>query len=207
MPDKFFTATTMPDSAWWQALWPDPSCVLRKLCFKPGMSAIDLCCGDGHFTAPMATMLITAPMATMPSGDVYALDIDPEMLAKAKMRGAAGVRWIESDAAQISEHIEAPVDIVFIANTFHGVPDPTGMAKSVLPVLKPGGLFVVLNWHVAEREETPVLGQPRGPRKELRMPPVAVAQAVEPAGFELIEVVQIPPYHYGAIFQKPRTAN
>ncbi len=198
MSDKFFTATTMPDADWWRALWPDPSCVLRKLCFKPGMSAVDLCCGDGHFTAPMAAML---------SGDIYALDIDPQMLAKAKMRGAAGVRWIEADAHALSEHIDTPVDIVFIANTFHGVPDPTEMATSVRPVLKPGGLFVVLNWHVAERDETPVLGQPRGPRKELRMPPVAVAQAVEPAGFELIEVVQIPPYHYGVIFQKPRVEN
>jgi hypothetical protein len=50
-------------------------------------------------------------------------------------------------------------------------------------------------------EETLVLGQPRGP--QTGMTPADVAAAVEPAGFILACVVELPPYHYGAIFQKP----
>ena len=35
---------------------------------------------------------------------------------------------------------------------------------------------------------------------EMRMAPDQVRAAVEPAGFRLSRVVELPPYHYGAIF-------
>jgi hypothetical protein len=45
-----------------------------------------------------------------------------------------------------------------------------------------------------------VLGKPRGPKIKLRLSPAAVAAVVEAAGFQLAEVVELPPYHYGAVF-------
>ena len=45
-----------------------------------------------------------------------------------------------------------------------------------------------------------MLGQPRGPSTELRMSPEQTRAMVEPAGFKLETVVELPPYHYGAIF-------
>lgn len=194
MKNQIFPATSMPDADWWQALWPDPLTVLKTLGFRPDMSAVDLCCGDGHFTAPMAAIL---------NGKLYAVDIDPEMLTLAKLRAKEGVRWIESDARHMPEVIPELVDIVFIANTFHGVPEQAAMAKCAYQVLKPGGTFIVVNWHVAPPANTPVLGQPRGPKEALRMTPGEVAQQVEPAGFNPMRVEELPPYHYGAIFQKP----
>lgn len=194
MPKRFFPATTMPNSEWWRTLWPNPSCVLRKLCFKPKMSAVDLCCGDGHFTHAMADML---------KDRVYGLDIDPYMLEAARSRNLKNVQWIEADARSLAQKIPEPVDVVYMANTFHGVLEPTEMARIVGEVLKPGGMFIVVNWHVAHPEETKVLGRARGPRQSLRMSPVETAQKVEPAGLGLIRVVELGPYHYGAIFQKP----
>ncbi len=194
MSKMFFPATSMPDPDWWQALWPDPACVLRKLTIKPGMSVVDLCCGDGHFTRALAEQQ---------RGRIYALDIDPKMLALARERAGEDVTWIEADARSLPRHVPTPVDVVLVANTFHGVPEQTELARAAAAVLKPGGLFIVVNWHVATPQETKVLGLPRGPRKELRMTPVQVAKTVEPAGLELIRVSELPPYHYGAIFQKP----
>jgi hypothetical protein len=49
-----------------------------------------------------------------------------------------------------------------------------------------------------------VLGKPRGPKTEMRMTPEDVRKVVEPAEFQLADVVELPPYHYGAVFQKPR---
>ena len=60
---------------------------------------------------------------------------------------------------QISE----PVGFVFIANTFHGVPDKTALSRAVYDTLKEGGRFAVINWYGQPREETRVLDQPRGP--------------------------------------------
>ena len=49
-----FPATTMPDADWWQALWLDPPKILVEMGVEPGMVAVDLCCGDGLFTVPLA---------------------------------------------------------------------------------------------------------------------------------------------------------
>lgn len=194
--DAIFPATAMPDRDWWAALWPDPEATLRALGITPDMTALDLCCGDGWFTAPLAKLT---------GGKIYALDLDPEMLARAKEEvaraGGAVAGWIEGDARDLPSLLPKKADFVLIANTFHGVPDQTAMAEAVAAVLKPGGRFAIVNWHATPREETPVLDQPRGPRTELRMTPDQVRAAVEPAGFELDKLVELPPYHYGAVFR------
>ena len=56
--------------------------------------------------------------------------------------------------------------------------------------------------HRRPREETPVLDQPRGPDAVLRMAPEDVCRVVEPAGFALSAVVDVGPYHYGAVFRR-----
>ena len=67
-------------------------------------------------------------------------------------------------------------------------------------VLKPGGLFAIVNWHERPREETMILGEPRGPKTELRISPETTKTAVEASGLKLSSLVEIPPYHYGAVF-------
>ena len=93
-----------------------------------------------------------------------------------------------------------------VVNTFHGVPDQSGLARGAAAVLKPGGAFAIVNWHPLPREKTVVLGAPRGPKTELRMAPEQVRAVVEPAGFEWQRPVELPPYHYGAIFRKAESA-
>jgi SAM-dependent methyltransferase len=195
--DNFFAATAMPDRDWWQALWPDPERVLRALGIEPKMTVLDLCCGDGYFTAPLAALV---------QGKVFGLDIDPDMLEKARAEVArqrtSVSKWLCGDANDLTELLSERVDFVLIANTFHGVPDQTSLAKAVADILKPGGGFAIVNWHSIPREQTPVLDKPRGPRTELRMSPEQVCAVVEPAGFQLAHLVDLPPYHYGAVFRQ-----
>ena len=47
-----------------------------------------------------------------------------------------------------------------------------------------------------------MLGEPRGPKTELRMTPTQTKAAVESAGLAFIHKVEIEPFHYAAIFQK-----
>lgn len=194
---EFFPATAMPDKSWWSVLWPDPDSTVRTLGIKAEMTVVDLCCGDGHFTAPLAELV---------NGKVYALDIDPEMLNQARSEvtrwGASVIEWLCADARDISELIPHDIDYVLIANTFHGVPDKTALAQTVARVLKPDGLFAIVNWHRLPREQTTVLDKPRGPNTEMRMSPDDVRAVVEPVGFQLTDLVELPPYHYGVVFQK-----
>lgn len=201
LQDRLFPATVMPDPDWWQALWPDPDGVVQALSIEPGMTVVDLGCGDGYFTAAVARRV--------GSGQVIGFDLDPAMLAQAKVacHGLTNCAWKLGDAMELSRQITAPVDYVLIANTFHGVPEQTALAREVAAILRPEGRFAIVNWYPRPRAETPVLGQPRGPRAELRLSPEQVRAAVEPAGFRLDQVVELPPYHYGAVFERSHEGN
>ncbi len=198
--ERLFPATLMPDSDWWHLLWPDPEGVLRTVGIKPGMRVVDLCCGDGHFTRPMCEL--ASP------GDTWALDLDKDLLRQAKTacQDCSNFHAIAGDARDLPALIDRPVDFVFIANTFHGVPDKAALAQAVYESLLPEGQFAVINWYRRPREETTVLDQPRGPDTALRMQPEAVREVVEPVGFELKDVVDVGPYHYGAVFTKSGNA-
>jgi ubiquinone/menaquinone biosynthesis C-methylase UbiE len=195
----FYPATTMPDPDWWDALWPRPAEVIAALAVRTGAYAIDLCCGDGLFTLPLAQI----------ARRVVAIDIDPVMLDRARARlaaaGAVNCDLIAGDANGVGEVVAQPVDFVLMANTFHGVPRKDHLAGAVAAVLRPKGRFAVINWHRRPREETVVLGQPRGPKTEMRMEPAEVASAVEPAGLMVTSVIELPPYHYAAMFERPAT--
>ena len=194
-PAGFFQGTEMPTAGWWEALWPDPAGVLAAVGLRPGMDVIDLCSGDGWFTLQIAKM----------ARHVSAIDIDPNLLAVARQRllegGAANCTFIAADAYNLAQ-VTAPADFVFMANAFHGVPDRVRLAKAVKDALKPDGDFVVVNWHKRPREKTPILGEPRGPKTELRMSPEETIQSVEGYGMNFTKLVEVPLYHYGVMFKR-----
>ena len=83
------------------------------------------------------------------------------------------------------------------------MPDRQRLAGSVRAVLKPGGLFAVVSWHARPREQTTVLGEPRGPATKLRMTLGETIEAVEAGGMQFVHQVEVSPYHYGAVFKRP----
>ena len=188
----------MPTAGWWEALWPDPAAVLAQVGIEPGMDVVDLCSGDGWFTLQIARFAC----------HVIAIDIDRTLLDIAKHRlaesGITNCTFVEGSAYDITNLVSQPADVVFMANVFHGVPDGTRLAQAIGAALKPDGRFVIVNWHARPREETTILDEPRGPATELRLTPESTVAAVEPAGFQLDRIVELPPYHYGAIFRKRR---
>jgi SAM-dependent methyltransferase len=191
----FFEGTEMPTAGWWEALWPDPARVIAAVGIKPGMDVIDLCSGDGWFTLQIAK---TAHRVT-------AIDIDPQLLDVGRHRlaenGVTNCEFVAGDAYALGSLVSGPVDFVFMANAFHGVPDRPRLAKAVRGALKANGRFAIVNWHPRPREETVILGEPRGPKTELRLSPEETIKAVEAGGLKLADLVEIPPYHYGALFE------
>src|SRR5262249_31736508 len=110
--------------------------------------------------------------------------------------------FIVGDAYDITRLWPEPVDLVFMANAFHGVPDAARLATAVKAALKPSGRFAIVNWHARPREETTVLGEARGPKTELRLTPEKTIEAVKMDGLKFLTLIEIPPYHYGAIFER-----
>jgi ubiquinone/menaquinone biosynthesis C-methylase UbiE len=196
LPD-FFEGTEMPTAGWWEALWPDPAAVLDTVGVMPGMNIVDLCSGDGWFT------LQTVKRAR----HVMAIDIDRQLLDVTRHRlaesGVSNCDFVEGNAYELASLVRHPVDLVFLANAFHGVPDRSRLCLAVKDILAPGGRFAVVNWHQRPREETTILGEPRGPRTELRLSPEQTIEAVESASLKFLKRADVPPYHYAAIFEQP----
>jgi SAM-dependent methyltransferase len=196
-PPGFFEGTEMPTAGWWEALWPDPRGVLAAVGLKAGMNVIDLCAGDGWFSLQIARI----------ARHVTAIDIDPALLDVARTRlresGVSNCDFIADDAYALAKLVPNGVDFVYLANAFHGVPDRLRLASAVHATLNPGGRFAIVNWHRRPREETIILGEPRGPKTELRLSPEQTIEAVESSGLRLSNLIEVPPYHYGAVFLRP----
>jgi ubiquinone/menaquinone biosynthesis C-methylase UbiE len=195
-PSGFFEGTEMPTAGWWEALWPEPVAVLTAVGVGPGLDVIDLCSGDGWFTRQIARI----------AQRVVAIDIDPALIEVARRRlvegGVTNCEFVTGDAYDIASLAPRPADVVFMANAFHGVPDPLRLARAVRDALKPAGRFAVVNWHRRPREDTKVLGEPRGPKTELRLTPEQTIAAIEPGGLKLARLIEVPPYHYAAVFER-----
>jgi SAM-dependent methyltransferase len=196
-PRGFFEGTGMPDAGWWEALWPDPGQVLDKCGLTPGMDVVDLCAGDGWFTRVIAQR----------AKHVSAVDIDPKLMAMSEIRlresGMTNCTFIAGDAYDLPQLVGSAVDFVFLANAYHGVPDKPRLCRAIHDALVPGGVLAIVNWYARPREETKVLGEPRGPKTELRMTPEATIASVDGSGLVFKAMADVLPYHYAAMFQRP----
>lgn len=191
----------MPDREWWSVLWPDSEGALRELGVPRGEASVDLCSGDGYFTAPLSRL--AAP------GKVFALEMDRETVEQAReylcARGRGNCAVLEDDARNLRAHLPEPVGFAVIANTFHRIHDPErkDLIAKVYEMIRPGGRFGIINWHPLSREQTPVLDEPRGLPTQIRMSLDQTRAAVEqPVGFVFERVVELPPYHYGVVFTR-----
>lgn len=189
-----FQNTRQPDWDWWGELWSNPKDMLRTLGLSSEQSVADIGSGNGYFTLPAAELVDDA--------SVYAIDVDTELLAElstvAQTHGLTNINAIHGDARHLTDVLPEPVDVVMIANTFHGVEDKVGFTKQVFQSLRPNGRFIIVNWRDLPKEETTVAGTARGPPEELRMSVTETHEVIAEV-FDEIQEVDLPPYHYALI--------
>jgi ubiquinone/menaquinone biosynthesis C-methylase UbiE len=115
--------------------------VVAALGIKAGMSVADLGSGSGLFTIPFAR-------AVGPTGKVYAVDIDAGLLAivgdKVKSAGLTNVQSVVAEAKDA--RIPEPVDLIFICDTMHHLPDQAEYVKQFAKYVKPGGRVAVIDF-------------------------------------------------------------
>ena len=194
-----FQNTGQPDWDWWGRLWPTPGETLRRLGVAAGTTVAEIACGNGYFALPAARIVDPDP--------VYALDIDRSLLDElarlAERQGIENVVPVRGDARELTAHLPDPVDLVLLANTFHGVDDRRDFVRQAFDSLRPDGRFVVVNWQDLPRETTTAAGEPRGPPTDLRLSPDATEDVVlDVADFTRRELVELPPYHYALVFER-----
>ena len=115
--------------------------VVASLGVQPGMRIADLGAGTGIFTIPMAK-------AAGNTGRVYAIDVDPGLLKivedKAKVASLPTVQTIV--AGDVDPRIPEPVDLIFICDTMHHLPNQAEYVKGLAKHLKPSGRVAVIDF-------------------------------------------------------------
>ncbi len=102
---------------------------------EPGERVLDIGCGAGTDT------LVAAQMVG-PGGSVTAIDMTPEMLAKARAAaaemGATNVTFVESEAERLPSP-DGSFDVVISNGVIDLIPDKDAVFSEIYRVLAPGG--------------------------------------------------------------------
>ena len=152
---------------------------------KPGDKVLDLIPGSGYWTRIFSRLV-------GPDGKVYA--VWPQAYAREAMGNVQDLRKLSADKYYGNVVVEVepstaltapePLDVVWTSQNFHDYPDefmgkgdPGQLAKDAFKILKPGGVFMVID-HKAKAGrgllDTDTLH---------RIDPAAVRKIVEGAGF------------------------
>ncbi|MEM7776271.1 MAG: methyltransferase domain-containing protein [Pseudomonadota bacterium] len=131
------------EAGWKESLADAHAEVLRQANAQPGEHVLDLACGTGLVSFPLA-------MAVGPSGRILATDISEKMIFEirqiAKSRGVEHFSTARADAENIEMLPDCSVDLVTCALGLMYVADPSKAIAETLRVLKPGGRAVLAVW-------------------------------------------------------------
>ncbi|MCM2374352.1 class I SAM-dependent methyltransferase [Aporhodopirellula aestuarii] len=139
-----------------------------QLGIRPGMTVVDLGCGNGFWTLPMAKACARKTLPGENQGDandvddwdgqVIAVDIQREMLAKLRQNMA---RARVDNIRPILGKVDDPrlpageVDLVLLVDVYHEFSHPESMLWEIRESLKPNGVIALLEYR-AEDPDVPI---------------------------------------------------
>lgn len=118
-----------------------PDKLMRRSGIHQGMRVLELGCGSGAYTT-------FAGQAVRPTGRVYGLDIQPEMLRQIRKKLARPEnRELAIDLIHGSAHqlplADDSLDGAYVVTVLQEIPDQKRTLREVRRVLKPGGTLAV----------------------------------------------------------------
>jgi SAM-dependent methyltransferase len=185
----------MPEDASWES-FVNPRCILERLgCVGECGDVVEFGCGYGTFTIPAARLV---------GGRVFALDIEPTMIAETGAKAAnAGLSNVVAAqrgfVAAGTGRPDASAGYVMLFNILH-LEDPVGLLREAHRVLTPGGLAGLIHW----RSDVPT---PRGPSPAIRPRAEDCRAWGEAAGLEFVrdESLCCCSWHWGLVLRRPST--
>ena len=123
-----------------------PELLLRELALAPDMAVADIGAGTGYYTWQLAKQV-------GPGGRVYAVDVQPEMIAMLDSQMAKrGVRNVVSVlGSETSVKLPpASVDLAIMVDVYHELAYPSEVLDSIVAALKPGGRVVFVEYRAED---------------------------------------------------------
>ena len=180
----------MPKEEEWTRFF-DAQEILRQFGLNRDVNdVVDFGCGFGTFTIPAAQMI---------SGNICALDIEPEMIRavkrKARELNLKNVKPILRDFISKGSGVkDSSVDFVLVFNILH-LEKPINLLKEANRILIPRGKAGIIHWNYDSTT-------PRGPQMNIRPKPEQIKQWAESVGFIFERQFDFKPYHYGFLSRK-----
>lgn len=174
-----------------RALEERPDILVRALDLAPDATVADLGAGTGYFTFRLA--------AEVPQGRVYAVDIQPEMLAIVEARAETeGVGNVEPVlGTERDPNLPAgQVDVSLLVDSYHEFAYPREMLAAVYRATRPGGRLVLVEYR-AEDPNVPI-------RRLHKMTEGQARREAEAAGFRFVENLDVLPQQHLLVFERER---
>jgi ubiquinone/menaquinone biosynthesis C-methylase UbiE len=128
-----------------------PAKLMPMLKLKAGDVVADIGAGSGYYTFRMADLV-------GPTGKIYAVDIQPEMLAliRKKMKEKK-IEHVVPHMGKVSDPKlpEAGIDLILMVDVYHEFSHPYEMTAAMIKALKPGGRLVFVEFRL-EDESVPI---------------------------------------------------
>jgi ubiquinone/menaquinone biosynthesis C-methylase UbiE len=163
---------------------------LKKVGLQEGDIMADIGCGIGYFTIPASEIV-------GPKGQIYAMDISPEMLAdvdkKVLEEGISNIKTVRTGENDFKVEAES-VTYGFICAVLHEVKDAGSFLTETKRMLSEQGRVAIIEWQKAEMK----FGPPVDHRLDMR----DVEQMLLDHGFRNIRGIDIGEYFYAVLGQK-----
>lgn len=164
--------------------WQKPKEVADLLELGSGMTVADLGTGTGYFLRYLSSEV-------WPDGKVLALDVSKNMLEYVNTKITPDLPHdnIETQLVKRDDPGLAPasVDRILTVNTWHHVKNRVAYAQKLHKALKPGGMFIDVDYTRASD---------KGPPDKIKLPPEKVVRELEKAGFQAQIVDESLPEQY-----------
>jgi arsenite methyltransferase len=151
--------------------------VLANLSLKPGMVVADIGAGSGLFSRALAK-------AVAPSGKVYAVDIQQDLLDYINKRDQTeNIRNVQTVLGEFDDP-KLParnIDLAFINDVLHHIQHRAAYLKALGTYMKPSGRIAIIEMN-KDDPKTPHRNQP-----ELLVAREDILQWMSDAGFKLVE--------------------
>jgi ubiquinone/menaquinone biosynthesis C-methylase UbiE len=170
-----------------------PEIVLGELGIEPGMSVVDLGTGAGHFALAAAHLVI-------PGGQVYALDVQRELLARVQQQAESlnldtlTTIWGDMERTGGTQLRDDSIDRAVIVNVLFQLENIEGVLAEIQRVLKPGGKLMVIGWS----DTKGVIG----PHPDHVIPEAQILMLTDAQRLRFIRNFPAGDHHYGFIVEK-----
>ncbi|MDA0315011.1 MAG: class I SAM-dependent methyltransferase [Bacteroidetes bacterium] len=165
--------------------------LLKNLAVQPGIVIADIGAGSGYHSTLLSKMV--------GNGRVYAVDVEPEMIAylnaRIKLEGNKNIIPVLSTEKKVSLPANS-IDMMLLVDVYHEFSFPYEMALSMLEALKPGGKLVLVEFR-AEDTNVPI-------KTIHKMGEQQAVKEFKAAGFSFEKNISNLPWQHCLIFRKPK---